>query len=257
MINIGSTGQNCEHTTTVSMEDSTVVISSSTATATGSLTTKAITGVSMMTTVMPITMSTLSGMTEATDASIGLSSVRTEATDASIGLSSVTSKPTVTTKEGTISTTFEKMTVSDSTDATLTWSPATSPVHMSTDRTTVHATTEATCVPTDDCGGHYNCNNDTLAKICMSGYQGESCQDRISPGLKDPECPGSGLQRCSNGGTCWDGQCCCLPGWSGVNCGDDIDECQSMPCQNGGTCYQPQGMVDEYRCVCPEGNLYI
>ena len=42
----------------------------------------------------------------------------------------------------------------------------------------------------------------------------------------------------------------CVPGYQGVNCEYEVDECQNQPCQNGGTCVDAdQGYV----CECPEG----
>ena len=120
--------------------------------------------------------------------------------------------------------------------------------------TTPEPTTLATCTPTDSCDGHYDCDNATLETICHPGYEGDLCQDRIDPGgINDPECPGNGFQRCSNGGTCWDGQCCCPPGYSGISCTKDIDECESDPCQNGGTCFTPPNTANTYECFCTEG----
>ena len=46
---------------------------------------------------------------------------------------------------------------------------------------------------------------------------------------------------CEHGATCTnDGSggyhCACRPGYEGVNCETEINECDPMPCQNGGTC---------------------
>jgi len=52
---------------------------------------------------------------------------------------------------------------------------------------------------------------------------------------------------CMNGGTCSEGTCNCLSGFSGANCGtEDLCVTQSVNCLNGGTC------VNE-ACDCPAG----
>jgi hypothetical protein len=55
-------------------------------------------------------------------------------------------------------------------------------------------------------------------------------------------------------------RCNCTAGWTGENCGDDIDECASAPCQNGGGCLSSNensvdAMVaaDVHRCDCEKG----
>ncbi|XP_030062607.1 protein crumbs homolog 1 [Microcaecilia unicolor] len=51
--------------------------------------------------------------------------------------------------------------------------------------------------------------------------------------------------------------CQCQPGFTGVHCDQDVDECYMNPCQNGGTCENVPGY---YLCHCPlekkEGYLY-
>jgi len=116
--------------------------------------------------------------------------------------------------------------------------------------TTVVSTTEVpSCFPTDTCdGGHYVCNNDTGEKICNDGYKGTDCKDRDFSGQDDPNCPSMGS--CKNGGTCWNNTCCCLKGYDGILCNEDIIECLSDPCVNGGTC---KDEVGGYRCKCHPG----
>ena len=61
---------------------------------------------------------------------------------------------------------------------------------------------------------------------------------------------------CQNDGTCSEitinnqltFSCACAPGWTGLTCADDIDECAPEPCQNGGQCIN---MQNAYMCVCP------
>ena len=58
-------------------------------------------------------------------------------------------------------------------------------------------------------------------------------------------------------------QCVCKPGWTGVNCEDDVNECTSSPCQNGGACVDSLSSGtkkiarDMYVCKCASGTSGI
>ncbi|KAK7474971.1 hypothetical protein BaRGS_00033782 [Batillaria attramentaria] len=64
--------------------------------------------------------------------------------------------------------------------------------------------------------------------------------------------PGSTL--CKNGATCiptCSGERCeCLPGFTGLWCESEIDECSSRPCENGGLC---RNHINKYMCDCKRG----
>ena len=44
--------------------------------------------------------------------------------------------------------------------------------------------------------------------------------------------------------------CNCLPGYNGVNCQTNIDECSSNPCRNSSTCTDG---INKYTCKCTGG----
>ena len=46
--------------------------------------------------------------------------------------------------------------------------------------------------------------------------------------------------------------CNCYAGYSGRFCEDELNECSSQPCQNGGTCID---QVNDYECFCADGYL--
>ena len=68
-------------------------------------------------------------------------------------------------------------------------------------------------------------------------------------------CVDSDLTRCQNGGTCIPVQnelsCECAPGYEGLFCEVEIDECASNPCVHG-TC---QDLTNDYLCTCDKGLL--
>ncbi|XP_034384273.1 protein jagged-2b [Cyclopterus lumpus] len=56
---------------------------------------------------------------------------------------------------------------------------------------------------------------------------------------------------CGNGGTCIDGvnslQCFCPDGWEGQLCDLNVNECKPNPCKNGGSCVD---LVNDFYCEC-------
>ena len=79
------------------------------------------------------------------------------------------------------------------------------------------------------------------------GYIGSTCKDHISNlCLHTP---------CENNATCQGNsthfKCHCLPGYTGVHCEVNINECQSNPCQHG-VC---KDSINGYQCYCKPGKL--
>lgn len=122
--------------------------------------------------------------------------------------------------------------------------------------TTIEATTITPCVnDTDDCSGHYICND--TQRVCREGWTGVYCMDRDFDGSApfDPECPSSGGV-CKNGGTCFKKGCCCRVGFEGNLCQGEINECASLPCLNGGLCFDRLNAY-ECRCLPGEHSVYV
>ncbi|XP_078278371.1 cubilin [Rhinoraja longicauda] len=68
-----------------------------------------------------------------------------------------------------------------------------------------------------------------------------------------------GIDLCQHSNPCMNGQCCavfssykciCAPGWTGINCTQNINDCASSPCQNGGNCTDG---ITAYTCTCMRG----
>ena len=49
---------------------------------------------------------------------------------------------------------------------------------------------------------------------------------------------------------CFFSSCQCLPGFTGKNCSENINDCKSHACLNGATCVDGP---DSYSCMCPPG----
>ncbi|XP_033112005.1 fibropellin-1-like isoform X2 [Anneissia japonica] len=112
------------------------------------------------------------------------------------------------------------------------------------------------CRARDDTTGHYSCSS-SGGKICLSGWQGTSCNQDVNECLFSPcenetdECLN---ELCENGGVCTDYfnnfTCKCQPGFQGEFCEIDFNECSSDPCANYGNC---SDSVNAFHCACAPG----
>jgi hypothetical protein len=82
------------------------------------------------------------------------------------------------------------------------------------------------------------------------GFEGLLCDQVANPCLKQKS-------PCLNGGQCVfdtackdNFKCKCPPGFTGLQCQTDVDECLSSPCLNGGRCVDRR---NGYECQCRGG----
>uniref|UniRef100_A0A914V507 Uncharacterized protein n=1 Tax=Plectus sambesii TaxID=2011161 RepID=A0A914V507_9BILA len=87
--------------------------------------------------------------------------------------------------------------------------------------------------------------------VCLPGYQGETCVNRVQPAVVN-----CASNPCSNGSKCEETnsgyQCVCPVGYVGGNCSEDVDECRiSTTC--GRNAIKCINLIGSYRCVCAGG----
>ncbi|KAK5852704.1 hypothetical protein PBY51_006552 [Eleginops maclovinus] len=107
---------------------------------------------------------------------------------------------------------------------------------------------------------------------CPEGYEGKTCE-RLKENCRTTPCQvidsctvvvatndSAGVRHissnvCGPRGSCisqpaGNFTCMCNPGFSGIYCHENINDCTSNPCGNGGTCIDG---VNSFQCVCPDG----
>ncbi|CAF3387595.1 unnamed protein product [Rotaria sp. Silwood1] len=93
--------------------------------------------------------------------------------------------------------------------------------------------------------GHFSCNSEG-GKICLPGWSPIStCLIKNLSSYLDPECPVS--TGCLNGGSCFNGTCCCPSTYTGHLCETPINPCAINPCQHNGLCFPTS---TGYQCQC-------
>ncbi|TSK20001.1 EGF-like repeat and discoidin I-like domain-containing protein 3 [Bagarius yarrelli] len=88
--------------------------------------------------------------------------------------------------------------------------------------------------------------------ICAEGFTGDTCTSKEhgpcspNPCENDGECEVIAYAR---RGDVFNGYVCkCQPGFEGVNCQINVNDCDSQPCKNAGIC---RDLDEDYMCHCP------
>ncbi|XP_057692055.1 lactadherin-like isoform X4 [Corythoichthys intestinalis] len=88
--------------------------------------------------------------------------------------------------------------------------------------------------------------------ICPDGFTGETCNETETGPCKPNPCKNDGI--CTATGHSRRGDvfteyiCKCQPGFEGVHCQTNVNDCAGQPCQNGGRCRDLDG---DFKCQCP------
>ncbi|KAJ8412759.1 hypothetical protein AAFF_G00117100 [Aldrovandia affinis] len=121
------------------------------------------------------------------------------------------------------------------------------------DSCTVAVTTNSTpagvrYISSNVCGPHGRCKSQTGGQFSCD------CQEGFAGTYCHENINDCESSPCQNGGTCIDKvrvyQCICADGWEGERCEIDIDDCGTSPCNNRGTC---QDVVNDFYCECENG----
>ena len=108
---------------------------------------------------------------------------------------------------------------------------------------------------------------DDFSCECLDGFEGDKTCDididecdcaNIDPGQVHVEssCGEGVVNPCQNGAVCsdhvYDYSCECPPGFDGIDCEIDVNNCGFEPCENGSSCTDLDA-EDDYECTCEPG----
>ncbi|VUZ54040.1 unnamed protein product [Hymenolepis diminuta] len=82
---------------------------------------------------------------------------------------------------------------------------------------------------------------------CAPGFRGKLCEDAFQYCIDENPCKNEGVCVMHNPTGF---KCICPQGWGGLDCSENLDDCEYNKCQNGGTC---KDSVGGYNCECPRG----
>ncbi|CAF1204774.1 unnamed protein product [Adineta ricciae] len=102
------------------------------------------------------------------------------------------------------------------------------------------------CYAPNSCSaGHFTCNSNGVPTCLSNWYPENSCLSKNLSSYIDPECPD--VLGCRNGGSCFNGSCCCPSAYTGRLCETSISACSSNPCRNNGFCV---ALTTGFQCQC-------
>ena len=109
----------------------------------------------------------------------------------------------------------------------------------------------------DDCSPSVCQNNGTCEDrvddficSCPDTYAGKTCERQSSCSPEQDNCTNNGVCNASSTEGIIETSCECLPGYTGLTCESEIDECLSDPCENSGICID---LIGRFQCLCPAG----
>ena len=109
----------------------------------------------------------------------------------------------------------------------------------------------------DDCSPSVCQNNGTCEDrvddficSCPDTYAGKTCERQSFCSSEQDNCRNNGFCNTSSTEGIIETSCECLPGYTGLTCETEINECLSDPCENNGKCID---LIGRFQCLCPAG----